>query len=183
MIYYRWLSYHRIANLAEKSPCHASENLCGNNSLCFWAPGVANFSCGCQPGFTPENRTDSLPNCIREFLVVLVPVLAKWLACIYCTAVVLKLWYSCHLWHFDQKIVALCLYFYLTLLTQRCKGNDTQADKSQNHCTYIVQNVHCTCTLLFVHVMILTCFIKLFAYLEYYCDCENLFWKYHKIYK
>ena len=74
--------------------------------------------------------------------------------------------YSCHLWHFDQKIVALCLYFYLALLTQRCKGNDTQAGKSQNHCTYIVQNVHCTCTLLFVHLMILTFFIKLFAYLE-----------------
>ena len=63
--------------------------------------------------------------------------------------------------------VALCLYFYLTLLTQRCKGNDTQPDKSQNHCTYSVQNVHCKCTstLLFVHVMILTFFIKLFAYL------------------
>ena len=96
---------------------------------------------------------------------------------------VLKLWYSCHLWYFDQKIVALFLYFYLTLLTQRCKGNDTQADKSQNHCTYIVQNVHCICTLLFVPVMILTFVIKIFAYLEYYCDCENLFWKYHKIYK
>ena len=43
--------------------------------------------------------------------------------------------------------------------------------------------VHCTCTLLFVHVMILTFFIKLFAYLEYYCDCENLLRKYHKNYK
>ena len=39
---------------------------------------------------------------------------------VYCTAVFLKLWYSCHLWHFDQKIVALCLYFYVALLTQRC---------------------------------------------------------------
>ena len=24
--------------------------------------------------------------------------------CIYCKAVVLNLWYSCHLWHFDQKL-------------------------------------------------------------------------------
>ena len=37
------------------------------------------------------------------------------------------------LWH--------CLYLYVTLLTQRCKENDTQADKSQNHWTYIVENV------------------------------------------
>ena len=50
----------------------------------------------------------------------------------------------------DQKIVALCLYFYLTLLTQRCKGNGTQADKSQNHVRIIYEYIrvhsHITCT-------------------------------------
>ena len=45
----------------------------------------------------------------------------------------------------------LCLYIYVTLLTQRCKGNDTQADKSQNHCTYIVQNVLRTLYMYTVH--------------------------------
>ena len=51
------------------------------------------------------------------------------------TPVVLNLGYSCHLWHFDQIFLTLCLYFYVTLLTQWCKGNDTQADKIQNNCT------------------------------------------------
>ena len=67
-----------------------------------------------------------------------------------------KLGYSCRLRHFDQIFVTLGLYFYLTHLTQKCKDNETQAVKSQNHCIYIVQNVHCICTLLFVHVIILT---------------------------
>ena len=47
---------------------------------------------------------------------------------LYCRTVVLKLWYSCHLWHFDHKIVTLYLNFYVTLLTPRCKENDTQED-------------------------------------------------------
>ena len=54
----------------------------------------------------------------------------------------------------------------MTLLTQRYKGNDTQEDKSQNHCTYIVQNVHCTCTLLFVHVMITIRVLKANSYFD-----------------
>ena len=79
-----------------------------------------------------------------------------------CIAVVLNQWYSCHLWHFDQKIVklwpkncALCLYFYVTLLTQRCLEYDTQANPTLNihakpyhlYITYsrtctVVHNVH-----------------------------------------
>ena len=31
---------------------------------------------------------------------------------------VFNLWHACHLWHFDQKIVTLRLYFYVTLLIQ-----------------------------------------------------------------
>ena len=37
---------------------------------------------------------------------------------LYTSAEVFNLWYTCHLWHFDQKIVALCLYFYVALLIQ-----------------------------------------------------------------
>ena len=108
--------------------------------------------------------------------------------------VVLKLGYSCHLWHFDQKIVTLCLYFYVTLLTQRCKERwHPGGQKSESlhiHCT------ECTSTLyeymyiynilLFVHVMILTFVHQTICVLRYYlftCDCENLLRKYHKIYK
>ena len=42
----------------------------------------------------------------------------------YTRAVVFNLGYSCHLWHFDQKIVTLSL-FYVTLLIQKYKENDT----------------------------------------------------------
>ena len=66
-----------------------------------------------------------LSNILDRFQMIQFVIITK-----YCTSVVLKLGYSCHLWHFDQKIVTLCLYFYVTLLTQKCKENDTQTDKS-----------------------------------------------------
>ena len=34
------------------------------------------------------------------------------------TPEVFNLWHACHLWHFDQQIEALCLYFYVALLIQ-----------------------------------------------------------------
>ena len=133
----------------------------------------------CSILYVPANFWHSVICDILEFACAFFRCSANTKHLQYSTAVVLKLGYSCHSWHFDEKIVTLCHYIYVTLLTQRYKENDTQADKSQNYCTYIVQNVHftctSTCTLLFVHVMILTfIFIKLFAYLEYYCDCESL---------
>ena len=59
------------------------------------------------------------------------------------TSVVLNLWYSCHLWHFDQKFLTLRLYFYVTLSTQGCKENDTQENPTLNiHTSIHVKPYH-----------------------------------------
>ena len=68
-----------------------------------------------------------LPRLNSIFVNCLRVVVSSFRFCLNCP-VVLKLWYSCLLWHFDQNIVTLCLNFYVTLLTPRCKENDTQAD-------------------------------------------------------
>ena len=81
------------------------------------------------------------------------------------TAEVLNLWYSCHLWHFDQKIVTLRLYFYVTLLTQRCLENDNQANPTLN---IQAKPYHLYIT---------------YSRTQRTLLCENLSWKYHKIYK
>ena len=112
-----------------KTTCNISFNVIDNNWDWLWFDfaEIIPVENSCFEGLWSSTVLQLSSHSYTKYNMILSNVLKISFVCNYTVcmllvrrAVVLNLGYLCHLWHFDQKLLTLCLYFYVTLLTQRC---------------------------------------------------------------